>query len=212
MNGLNAKTVYDEINKESGGGYYSSSQSSELRDTRQMQGKKSKGMSRPELSGELSTAIMLQRSDPEFIKTISRIRDSYYLFLRTTIQFDDVVKMCCDSDSALCIDTTFNVCSSWATDCCYNNDRLTTSEAKHLIFLGPAIVHFEKGAFLFSRFASEMLTDQPAISSIKTIGADLEKVIFNGFSSQIRDLKLLLCVFHLQQNDKRQLTGLKPKR
>ena len=30
-------------------------------------------------SGELLTAIMLQRSDPEFIKNISCIRDSYYI-------------------------------------------------------------------------------------------------------------------------------------
>ena len=65
--------------------------------------------------------------------------------------------------------------------------------------------------FLFSRFASEMLIYQPAISNLKTIGADLEKAIFNGFLSQIKDLKLLLCVFHLQQNDKRKLTELKPK-
>ena len=56
-----------------------------------------------------------------------------------------------------------------------------------------------------------MLTYQPAISNLKTIGTDLEKAIFNGFLSQIKDLKLLLCVFHLQQNDKRKLTELKPK-
>ena len=36
VNGLNAKIVYDEISKESGGVYYSSSQSSELRDMRQV--------------------------------------------------------------------------------------------------------------------------------------------------------------------------------
>ena len=35
-NWLNAKTVYDEINKELGGVYYSSSQSSEIEDTRQV--------------------------------------------------------------------------------------------------------------------------------------------------------------------------------
>ena len=76
MNRQNAKTIYDEINKESGGVYYSSLQSSELLDTRQgkrqkEKAKKSKGMSTPELSGELSMAIMLQRFDPEFTKTIS---------------------------------------------------------------------------------------------------------------------------------------------
>ena len=118
--------------------------------------------------------------------------------------------MCCDSDVS-CIDTTFNLCSSWVTDCYYNNDRLRTNEGKHPIFLGPAIVHFEKGVLLFSRFASEMLTYQPAITNLRTMGTDLEKAIFNGFLSQIKDLKLLLCVFHLQQNAKRNLTELKPK-
>ena len=75
VNGLNAKTVYDKTNKESSGVYYSSSQSSELRDTQQVlrqkeYAKMNKGMSTPEFSGELSTAIMLQRSYAEFIKTI----------------------------------------------------------------------------------------------------------------------------------------------
>ena len=218
VNGLNAKTVYDEINKESGGAYCSSSQSSELRDMQQVhrqnekaKGKVTKGISALGFSGELSTAIMLQRSDPEFIKTISCISDSYYIFLGTTTQLDDVAKMCCDSDNVLCIDATFNLCSGWVTDCCFNNDDLRTNKGKHPIFLGPAIVHFEKDVFLLSRFASEMLTYQTAISNLKTIGTDPEKAIFNGFLSQIKDLKLLLCVFHLQQNNKRKLTELKPK-
>ena len=218
VNGLNAKTVHDEINKELGGVYYSSSQSSELRDMRQVhrqkekaKGKVTKGIRALGFSGELSTAIILQRSDPEFIKTVSCISDSYYISLGTTTQLDDVVKMCCHADNVLCINTKFNLCSSSVTDCCYNNDRLRTNEGKHLVFLGPATVHVEKDVFLFSRFASEMLTYQPAISNLKTIRTDLEKAIFNGFLSQIKDLKLLLCVFHLQQNDKRKLTELKPK-
>ena len=48
--------------------------------------KMTKAMGTPGFSGELSTAITLQRSDPEFIKTISCIRD-YYIFLGTTSQF-----------------------------------------------------------------------------------------------------------------------------
>ena len=165
----------------------------------------------PEFSAKLSTTTMQQRSDPEFIKTISCIRDSYYIFLGTTIQLDDVAKMCYNSDNTLCIDIAFHLRSIWITDCCYNNDRLRTNEGKHPIFLVPAIVHFEKIVFLFSRFASEMLTHQPAIRNLKTIRTDLEKAIFNDFLSQIKDLKLLLCVFHLQQDDKRKLTELKPR-
>ena len=216
MNRSNAKTVYDEINRESGEVCYSSLHSSELRDTRQVhrqkeKTKKSKGMSTPELSGELLTAIMLQRSDPEFIKTLSCIRHSYYNFFGRTIQLDDVVKMCCDSDNVLFIDTTFNLCSIWVTDCCYNNDRLTTNEGKHPIFLGRAIVHFEKDVFLFRRFASEMLTYQPANSNLKTIRTNLDKQYSTIFFSHIKDLKLLLCFFHLQQTNKRKLTEFKLK-
>ena len=66
MNGLNSKTLYDEINKESGGLYYLSSQSCALRDVRQVhqqkekaKGKVTKGISALGFSGELSTAIML---------------------------------------------------------------------------------------------------------------------------------------------------------
>ena len=129
-------------------------------------------MSTPDLSGALSTAIMLPRSDPEFIKIISCIHDSCYIFLGTIIQLDDIIKMCCDSDNLQRIDTTFNLCSIWVTDCCNNSDPLTTNEGKHPIFLGPAIIHFEKDAFLFSRFASEMLTHGPAISDFQTIETD----------------------------------------
>ena len=90
VNGLNTKNVYNETNKESGGVYYRSSQSSELQDRRQVhrqkeKAKKCKEMSASKLLGELSTVIMLPRSDLEFIKAISCIPDSYYIFLGTTI-------------------------------------------------------------------------------------------------------------------------------
>ena len=104
--------------------------------------------------------------------------------------------MCSDSNNFLCIDIRFNLCSSWINDCCYNNNHFTTNDVKHPIFLGPAVAHFEKDAFLFSSAASEMLTHVPVISNLKTIRTDLEKAIFNGFLSQIKDLKLLLYDFN----------------
>ena len=87
--------------------------------------------------------------------------------------------MCCDYDNVLCIDIIFNLRFSWVTACCYNNERVTTNEGKHPIVSGPAILHFEKDAFLFSRFVSEMLIHRPAISNLKTIGTDLEKTVFS---------------------------------
>ena len=102
-------------------------------------------------------------------------------------------------------------CSNGVTDSCYNSDHPAKNEGKHPIFLGPAVLHFDKEVFLFSRFTSEIPTHRPAIGKLKTIRTDLEKTIFNCFLSEIKDLKLLLCVFHFQQNDKRRLTELKTK-
>ena len=72
MNSLNAKTVYGEINKESGGVYYSYSQSGELRDTKHVHRQiekenKENGMSTPELSQKLSAVIILLRSSQVLI-------------------------------------------------------------------------------------------------------------------------------------------------
>jgi len=58
---------------------------------------------------------------------------------------------------------------------------LESTEGKNSVFLGPAIIHFEKTDF------------QPLIHGLKAIGTDIEKAIFNGFASQIKDLKLFLC-------------------
>ena len=159
-------------------------------------GKKSNVISTPELSGEYCCSVLIQNLENRF--------RAYVILL--DFPWNDY-----SVDNVLYIDTTFNVCSSCVTDCCYSNYRLTINEGKHQIFLGPETVHFEIEAFLLSRFASEMLTHRPAISNLKTIGTDLEKAIFNDFLSQIKNLKLLLCVFYLQQNDKRKLMEIKAK-
>ena len=72
MNSLNAKTVYDEINRESGGVYYSYSQSGEPGDTRHVHHQiekenKENGMSTPELSQKLSAVIIPLRSSQVLI-------------------------------------------------------------------------------------------------------------------------------------------------
>ena len=58
-------------------------------------------------------------------------------------------------------------------------------------------------------YFAEMCSFEPKMKGLKCIGTDLEKAIFNGFSSQINSLKLLLCVRHLQINDKKKLGDLK---
>ena len=110
------------------------------------------------------------------------------------------------------IDTRFSLCSNWVTDACYEDTRLQTRNGKHPFFLGSILIHFEKDAFIFNRFASEMCSFQPKIKNLKTIGTDQEMAIYNGFASQIPDLNLLLCVFHLQKSDERKTLQLNPQK
>jgi len=134
------------------------------------------------------------------------------MFLADEIQINDVSSFCCDRNGVLSIDTTFNLCESWLTDTCYHNIRLETAEGKHPIFLGPAIIHFQKDSFIFRRFASEMITYHPNIQKLKVIGTDQEMAIYKGFASQIPELRLLLCVFHLENTDKRKIMQLGPRK
>ena len=215
--GMSSKKVYDQINNTSGGVFFSTSQSNELRDTRQVYRQSAKLKEKEKntnesINDQLASLLNLQRTDADFLRTVTCLRNSYYVFLGTDIQLNDVSKFCCDMNEVLGIDTTFNLCESWLTDTCYKNHRLETAEGKQPVFIGPCIIHFEKDEFIFNRFITEMCSYQPSIRMLKTIGTDLEKAIYNGFASQIKDLRLLLCVFHLQKSDKRKLLQLNPQK
>ena len=102
----------------------------------------------------------------------------------------DIASLCGEFDSVLCVDTTFNLCPYWVTDCTYTNQRLITNSGNHPIFLGPLIIHFEKDEIIFRRFISEMCCFKPKIQEIDRIGADLERAIFKSASlSKIASLR-----------------------
>ena len=56
-----------------------------------------------------------------------------------------------------------------------------------------------------------MTTVQPKIKDLNAIGTDQEMAMCQGFSSQITNLKLLLCVYHFEKADKRKIMQLNPK-
>ena len=73
---------------------------------------------------------------------------------------------------------------------------------------GPSLIHFQKDAFIFPRFVSEMCSFQPNIRNLNAIGTDQDIAIYRGFATQIPDLKLLLCAYHLQKNDAQKIREL----
>ena len=132
--------------------FFSSSQSKEFRDTRQIYRKsanleieKKENESHDHLRRDLESIINFQRGEDEFLKTVTYICDSICdVFLGTTVQLNDVAKFCCEMNEVLYIDTTFNLCEHWVTDSCFGNLRLETNEGKHPIFVGPSIIYFER--------------------------------------------------------------------
>ena len=53
-----------------------------------------------------------------------------------------------------------------------------------------------------------MCAHNPKIRDLCTITADQEMAIFNGFSSILPNLNFLLCVYHLEQEDKQKISNL----
>ena len=49
------------------------------------------------------------------------------------------------------------------------------------------------------------------LQNLKVIGTDQDVAIYNGFSMGNPELKLLLCVYHLEQSDRHKLSQLHPK-
>jgi hypothetical protein len=158
-----------------------------------------------ENTDQVTRLIRLQREDTDFVRSVCCLAKSYYTFIANDIQLNDIVKFCCLNTSILSVDTTFNLCDNWLTDTCYPNMRLLNSNGNNPFFLGPALLHFEKSSFIFQRFIKEMCSFNEAIKELKNIGTDLERAIYKGFSTDIPDLGLLLCVFHLEKNDKEKL-------
>ena len=69
-------------------------------------------------------------------------------------------------------------------------------------------MYFQKDAFIFSRFASEMFVFQTNIRNLNATGTNQDMSIYRGFTGQVTNLKLLLCVYHLQRYDTQKIREL----
>ena len=148
------------------------------------------------------------------VKTVTVTGQSYITFAYTDKQINDIAKFCCkNSDTAILgVDTTFNLCDLWITDTSYRNKRLlNTTSGGHPVHLGPIMLHFTKDDGTCGRFALELLSANPCLKDLKTLGVDLEAAIYSGFKSLIPGLGRLICVRHLMKRDELKLRDLLPK-
>ena len=146
------KEADDKENALSGGVYESSSQSDELRNMKQVyrQKEEMKPKAKPAESDELLTLIRYQQENTNFLRSVVCLDQSYYGFITTDTQLNDIAKLCCVENNVFSVDTTFNLCKNWLSDTCYKNTRLKHVDEKHPIFLGPCQLHFRKDTFTFN--------------------------------------------------------------
>ena len=168
---------------------------------------KEKESVKKEPDDDLSNVIRLQNRNCELIRTISIAGKSYQIFLGKDVELQDVGLFCCDNNGVLSVHTTFNLCDSRVTDTCYYNKRLVNSD-DNPVFLGPTLIYFEKDSSIFRRFLLKMCAHNPKIRYLRTIRTDQEMTVFNGFSSILPNLNLLLCVYHLEEGDKQKISNL----
>ena len=208
------KEADDKVNALSGGVYESSSQSDELRNMKQVyrQKEEMKPKAKPAESDELLALIRYQRENTNFLRSVVCLDQSYYRFITTDTQLNDIAKLCCVENNVFSVDTTFNLCKNWLSDTCYNNTRLKHVDEKHPIFLGPCQLHFRKDTFTFNRFYKEMCSFDHRLQNLKVIGTDQDIAIYHGFSMDNPELKLLLWVCHLEKSDRHKLSQLRPKK
>ena len=104
------KEAYDKVNALSGGVYESSSQSNELRNFRQNEEMKQKTKSTD--SGELVALVRYQRENTNFLRSLVCLDQSYYRFIATDTQLNDIAQLCCVENNVFSVDTTFNLCKN----------------------------------------------------------------------------------------------------
>ena len=150
-NGMSLENVYDCINKGSVGVFESHFQIKELRHAQQVYRQKSNESSaaKEDSKDELLTLIGLQNQSPTFIRAVSCLSKSFYVFLSDDSQVQDVRADLLPTKQCLIFKYQFQKkkvkCKNWVIDSCHLKQCVENVDAKHPVFLGgPSIIHFEK--------------------------------------------------------------------
>ena len=142
--------------------------------------KKRKECTESNQKGDDLQLLINSLNEIDLIQSIVIKKDSYFFFLASNRQINDIVKFCCvdNNCSVLGIDTTYNLCNMWVTDSCCRNQRIVNNTTgKHPVYLGPSIFHFMKDVNTFKRFGLEIQACDIRTQSVHKIGIDMEEAI-----------------------------------
>ncbi|XP_062571088.1 uncharacterized protein LOC134233111 [Saccostrea cucullata] len=130
-------------------------------------------------------------------------------FLATDQQLLDVKKFCCNSDSILGIDPTFDLGGFYLTCTTYRHPMFVIRDSgRHPLLLGPCMMHLKRETSDYEYFG-KTLSGYIKDDVVNVWGSDGEKALINGLqkSNAFQGIHLI-CEIHARENCERKLKSL----
>lgn len=129
--------------------------------------------------------------------------------LATDYQLNTLETLCCDPDKPviLGIDMTYNCGNKYyVTPTVIQHPMLQHSDTlSEPTIIGPTLIHTEANEGVYRLFASDLVNARPSLSAMRFLGSDRQRALYNGFKVHMKDLKLILCRKHVEDNVNRYL-------
>ena len=161
-------------------------------------------------------AIVMQKAYVEdvencFIREMKTLREPAVIVARDR-QLNDMVKFCTNENcfGIVTVDPTF----------CLGDFDVTITTYRHLVlqcrrsseppvFIGPAMVHYNKTFSTYLFFASSLVGLRPDLSKLRCFGTDGEEALSGAFKQASPKAVHLLCSLHFRWNIKYKLKELR---
>ena len=117
-------------------------------------------------------------------------------------QIRDVKNLCCNGQTVLGFDKTFNLCNMHVTVSCFKQLSVVRhSTGEPPLFLGPAFIHDNSDMTTYSMFFSHLKTHLMDVNTENlVIGTDDEAALKKAISLAFSSSNHVLCTRHLQEN------------
>lgn len=129
------------------------------------------------------------------------------LILYTDEQMTDLKNICCNGQSVLGVDKTFNLCDMHVTATCFKQNAVVRDDTgESPIFWGPLFIHDNSDFDTYSTFFNHLSTKLMDTDTTKlVIRSDEELALVNAITKAFPDSNHILCKRHLYQNTKQKL-------
>ena len=170
-----------------------------------------KDLPRKNVADQIVLLENMVSDNDKFVRSVIRTNGKTpTIILYTDEQMTDLKNLCCSGQSVLGVDKTFNLCDMHITVTCFKQLAVNRPQTgKPPIFIGPLFIHDNSGCETYSHFFHHVkmkLVTSDTPTNRLVIGSDDEKALIKTVRTVFHDSTHVLCIRHLCQNTKQQLT------